>query len=169
MGSNNSLLVTISSVHLIYRPISSLKSTLNCTTSSLARKGPPGCCESSIKYRPLQGYPDQMRDSGIQEIFAFKIQSLGLEIQNSGKGIRYPSWGWNPESNFHWPRIRNFVLEWGIQNPCCGIQKPSLSWITLHGAIKGFREVDHKTYYIYFDSEKTNKQRKQIRYKKSCF
>ena len=97
-GSNNSLLVTISSVHLTYRPITSLTSTLNCTTSSLARKGPPGCCESSIKYRPLQGSPDQMSDSGIQEIFAFKIRSLGLEIQNSGKKIRNRSWGWNTES-----------------------------------------------------------------------
>ena len=138
--------MTISSVHLTYRPITSLTSTLNCTTSSLARKGLPGCCESSIKYRPLQGYPDQMQDFGIQENFAFKIRSLGLEIQNSGKKTRNPFWGWNLESNFHWPRILNLVLEWGIQNPWRGIQNPSLSWITLHGAIKGFREVDHKTY-----------------------
>ena len=112
--------MTISSVHLTYRPITSLTSILNCTTSSLARKGPLGCCDSSIKYRPLQG-------------------RLGLKIQNSGQKTRNPFWGWNPESNFHWARIRNLVLEWGIQNP-------SLSWITLHGAIKGFREVDHKTY-----------------------
>ena len=41
-------------------------------------------------------------------------------------GIRNPTNVWNPESKFHWQRIRNPVP--GIRNPRRGVQSPRLYW-----------------------------------------
>ena len=69
-----------------------------------------------------------------------------LGIWNTTQGIRNPTNDWNPESKFHWQRIRNQVN--GIRNQWCGIQNTtpripdstsknfpdSRIWIPLHRA-----------------------------------
>ena len=54
---------------------------------------------------------------------------LGSGMRKTAEGIRNPTYDWNPESKFHWQRIRY---------PGPGIQNPRLSWILLHGAKKAF-------------------------------
>ena len=57
---------------------------------------------------------------------------LGFGIRNLAQGIPNPAYDSNPESKFHWERIRNPVL--GIRNPKREMQNPRLSWINLHGS-----------------------------------
>ena len=45
---------------------------------------------------------------------------LGCGIRNTAEGIRNPINDWNPESKFHWQRIRKPVP--GIWNPRSGVQ-----------------------------------------------
>lgn len=121
-GSNNYLLMTISCVYLSYRPITSLTSTVNCTTSSLARKGPTGCCESSLKCRPLQSRKFLLLKSGAW-VWKSRIQVKESAIPLASE-IRNPISS-DKESG-------SSVLESGIHD--------------VESRIQGFKEVDDKTY-----------------------
>ena len=63
--------------------------------------------------------------------FSCRIRNRGLCHLEHGFRSPDPTNNWNPESKFHWQRIRNPVP--GVRNPRCGIQNPktvlySLSW-----------------------------------------
>ena len=64
-------------------------------------------------------------ESGILKICLVESGILGFAIWNTAQGIRNPTEDCNPESMFHWQRIRN---------PRCGIQNPRLFEISLHTA-----------------------------------
>ena len=49
-----------------------------------------------------------------------EFEVLGCGIRNKAEGIRNPTNDWNPESKFHWQRIRKTVP--GIWNPRSGVQ-----------------------------------------------
>ena len=76
-------------------------------------------------------------ESGIWEI----SRIVCFVIRNTAQGIRNPSNDWNPESKFHWQRIRT---------PVPGIQNPKLSWIPLYGATGTFSSVAFKLLIVKF-------------------
>ena len=45
--------------------------------------------------------------SGVQKFFAVESGILGFGNRSTAQRIRNPTNDWNPESNFHWQRIRN--------------------------------------------------------------
>ena len=52
---------------------------------------------------------------------------LSFRIRNTSQGMQNPTNDCNPESKFHWQKIRNPVP--GTWNQWRGIQNPRLSWI----------------------------------------
>ena len=64
-------------------------------------------------------------ESGILKICLVESGILGFAIWNTAQGIWNPTKDCNPESKFHWQRIRN---------PRCGIQNLRLFDISLHRA-----------------------------------
>ena len=56
-----------------------------------------------------------MQDFGIQENFAFKIRSLGLEIQNSSK--KKPESLLRMKSGIQFPLTKNPEFSTGMRNP----------------------------------------------------
>ena len=86
-----------------------------------------------------------IRVSGFREILACRIRDpanfccgiwnprLWNSTEYTSQGIRNPTNDWNPESKFHWLKIRNPIP--GIRNPLRGIRNPRLSGIPLHVTI----------------------------------
>ena len=80
-----------------------------------------------------------VRDCGLQNPENFclwNLESRKFILWNPNPGLWNPRYSsrnpdWNPESKFHWRRIRNPVPR--IWNPRCWIQNPRLSLIPLHG------------------------------------
>ena len=74
------------------------------------------CCDKIVPYNvTLRGL-----DFGIWKILLVESEIL-FGIRNTVQGIRNPTNDWNPESQFHWRRIRD---------PWSGSQNPGLSWIS---------------------------------------
>ena len=71
-----------------------------------------------------------MSDSG--KFLQVESGNLSFRSRNSAQGIRNPAKDWNPESKFHWKRIRNPLPR--IQNRQRGMKNPRLFWIILNNA-----------------------------------
>ena len=47
-----------------------------------------------------------MWNPDFERILLVEFEILGFRIRNTAQGIRNPTKDWNPESKFHWQRIR---------------------------------------------------------------
>ena len=83
------------------------------------------------EFTPCKGIRNP--ESGIRDIFLVEAENLGLGIRNTAEGIRNFTNDWNPESKFHWHRIRNlgpgiWNLESMAWNPESKTVLDSLTW-----------------------------------------